>query len=233
MTTFALVHGAWHDAGCWDQLILELHSLGHETIAMDLPCEDPSATFVDYADVVLSSLNDIDDDVVLVGHSLAGHTIPLVAAKRSVRSLVYVCALAPVPGRSFVEQMRDEPTMLIAGYELGMEIDGLGRRAWVDEKRARHTFYEDCPDDVAAQAFTRLRPQSPAPYVEACPLQSLPAVPATYVLCSEDRLVNPDWSRRIARERLGAAVIELPGSHSPFLSRPRALAGVLHTGLSP
>jgi hypothetical protein len=36
-----------------------------------------------------------------------------------------------------------------------------------------------------------------------------------------------DWAKRIARDRLDAEVIELPGSHSPFLSRPSTLAEVL------
>jgi hypothetical protein len=41
-------------------------------------------------------------------------------------------------------------------------------------------------------------------------------------------MVNPEWSRRIAHERLDAELVELPGGHSPFLSRPAALAEVLH-----
>jgi hypothetical protein len=40
-------------------------------------------------------------------------------------------------------------------------------------------------------------------------------------------MVNPDWSRRIARDWLNAELIALPGSHSPFYSRPRELAAVL------
>jgi hypothetical protein len=41
-------------------------------------------------------------------------------------------------------------------------------------------------------------------------------------------MVSPDWSRRIARDWLGADLIELPGSHSPFYSRPKVLAALLH-----
>jgi pimeloyl-ACP methyl ester carboxylesterase len=81
---------------------------------------------------------------------------------------------------------------------------------------------------VATTAWERLRPQSATPYVELCPLESFPAAPATYVVCAEDRLVAPDWSRRIARERLNAELLELPGGHSPFLSRPGQLAQLLN-----
>lgn len=40
-------------------------------------------------------------------------------------------------------------------------------------------------------------------------------------------MLGNDWAKRVARDRLGADPIELPGSHSPFLSRPNALAAAL------
>lgn len=56
--------------------------------------------------------------------------------------------------------------------------------------------------------------------------------PTYYVLCNEDRLINPDWSRQFAKKKLRAELIELPGSHSPFLSRPSHLAKVLEDVLA-
>jgi hypothetical protein len=54
----------------------------------------------------------------------------------------------------------------------------------------------------------------------------MPDGPSTYVLCTEERALSPAWSRRAAAS-IGAAVVELPGGHSPFLSRPAVLADVL------
>jgi hypothetical protein len=48
-----------------------------------------------------------------------------------------------------------------------------------------------------------------------------------HTVCIDDRIVRPEWSRRIARDWLTADLIELPGSDAPFLSRPAALAEVL------
>ncbi|MGH9039063.1 MAG: alpha/beta fold hydrolase, partial [Acidimicrobiia bacterium] len=62
---------------------------------------------------------------------------------------------------------------------------------------------------------------------EPCPLERWPDVPGSYILCTDDRPIPPAWSRRIAREQLGVEAIELPGGHSPMLSRPRHLAEVL------
>jgi pimeloyl-ACP methyl ester carboxylesterase len=227
VTTFALVHGAWHGAWCWERLAPELEARGHRVVAVDLPSDDATATFETYAEVVVQAL-DAEKDVVVVGHSLAGLTIPLVAARRPVRRLVYLCGLAPVPGRSFTEQLSVEPDTLLPDYRAGLgEPDDAGRTRWQDEALARAVLYADCGERDAGAAFARLRPQARTPHAQPCPLEALPEAPRTYVVCEEDRMVNPGRARKVARERLDADLVELPGGHSPFLSRPGELAAVL------
>src|SRR5437868_15426566 len=92
MTTFALLHGAFHGAWCWDLVRPELESRGHRTVAMDLPCDDPGAGSARYAEVVAEAIRDEGDDVIVVGHSLAGLTVPLVAATRPVARMVFLNA---------------------------------------------------------------------------------------------------------------------------------------------
>ena len=229
MTTFALVHGAWHGAWCWERLVPELEALGHRAIAIDLPIEDPSASFDDYADAVCEAVVDQPrDDLVVVGHSLGGLTVPLVAARRPMRHLVYLCALTPIPGQPFAKQMREDAAMLNADYPKGLgPKDALGRRAWVDNEFAAFHLFGDCDDATISAAVARLRPQALNPYGVPCSLRTFPDVACTYVVCAEDRMVNPDWSRAMARDRLGAEIVEMPGSHSPFLSRPKELASIL------
>ncbi len=197
---------------------------------MDLPCDDSAATFETYADVVVRALEvAAREEAVLVGHSLAGLTIPLVAASRPLSRLIFLCAIPPIPGRSFVEQIQIEEEMLQPAYLSGLgQPDAEGRRAWVDEAVARRVFYADCDEMAAHNAFERLRPQAQSPYVQPCALESIPPIPCTYVVCGEDRIVNPVWSRRVAGEWLNADLVELPGGHSPFLSRPADLANLLH-----
>ena len=48
---------------------------------------------------------------MLVGHSLAGLTIPLVAARRPVRRLVFLCAVVPEFGRSLADQVAADPDL--------------------------------------------------------------------------------------------------------------------------
>jgi pimeloyl-ACP methyl ester carboxylesterase len=233
VTTFALVHGAWHGGWCWERLTPELERRGHRTVVVDLPCTDPEALFPDYATVVVEALADVGEDVVVVGHSLAGHTIPLVAARRPVRALVFLCALIAQPGASFADQLKAERDIFVPGYEAGLApADERPVRTWARPDVACETMFQDCPEAVAEAAFARLRPQASTPYFAPCALDVLPAVPAAYVVAADDRIVNPVWSRRAAPERLGVRPIELPGGHSPYLSRPGAVADVLEAQLA-
>jgi pimeloyl-ACP methyl ester carboxylesterase len=224
VTTFALVHGAWHGAWCWERLTPILQQAGHDVVAMDLPIDDGSASFDTYADVACVALDECDDDVVLVGHSLGGQIIPLVAERRAVRHLVYLCAYVPDIGRSLAGQLGDEPDMLNPACYAGLKTDTQSRVAWADSALARTLMYADCDEPTAEAAINRLRPQSAYGYALPTSLTEFPPVDCTSMICSEDQLVGYQWAKRVARDRLGAKLVELPGSHSPFLSRPLVLA---------
>ena len=90
MTTFCLVHGAWHDDACWEPLVEILRSRGHNCITPVLPLEDDDASFEDYASVVTDALPDAGEPV-LVGHSMSSAVVPLVALARPARLVVYLC----------------------------------------------------------------------------------------------------------------------------------------------
>ncbi len=228
MATFALVHGAGHGAWCWERLVPALEVRGHTAIAMDLPCDDPAAGCVRYAEVVATVLPPVAD-LVVVGHSLGGLTIPLVATRRPVRMLVFLCALIPVFGQSLLDQLAADPGIYHDALRTHPgRVTGPDGSTWFrDAAAAQAVFYQDCPSEDARWAFARLRPQASAPRREPCPLVAWPPAARAYVLARDDRAVSPAWSRSAARARLGVDPIELEGGHSPFLARPGELAGVL------
>ncbi len=57
--------------------------------------------------------------------------------------------------------------------------------------------------------------------------RGLPAAHSVSLVCARDAVVNPDYSRRAARERLGVASVELDAGHFPMLTAPDALADAL------
>jgi Alpha/beta hydrolase family len=160
---------------------------------------------------------------------MGGQSIPLVAARGRVRRLIYLCALLSIPGQPLIRQLTDDASMVNPDYAKGLsDTDIEGRRMWVDMVIARAHLFADCDAESALVALARLRPQALHPYRLPCSLSELPDVDSTYVLCTEDMMVNAEWSRRVAPERIGADVIEMLGGDSLFLTRPRALADVLH-----
>jgi pimeloyl-ACP methyl ester carboxylesterase len=128
---------------------------------------------------------------------------------------------------SFLERLATEKMINLA-YAGGLgDVDSLGRRAWVHTDLARQFMYADCDIQTSEAAIARLRPQAQSPYSVACSLDAYPDVPTTSIVCSDDQLVIPAWSREFAQTRLNAELVEMPGSHSPFLSRPDDLAAIL------
>jgi pimeloyl-ACP methyl ester carboxylesterase len=221
MSTFVLVHGAYHGSWCWDPLLPELARLGHTAVTPELPITDPQAGWDDYRDAVLGCLDGVSDPI-LVGHSLAGLVVPLVADRRPVPLIVYLCALIPEAGWTVETSHQSAAADEDDG---GMTVDEQGRLSSTRSFAERH-FYNDCSAGQADWAFARLRPQAPI-WTRPWPLERLPSVPNAYVVCAEDQMVDPDWSRRTAPQRLGCVPAEMPGGHSPFLSRPAALAELL------
>ncbi len=225
MTTFALVHGAWHGAWCWERLVEPLERRGHGAIAMDLPAEDLDAGLDEYADIVAAFLATADDDAIVVGHSLNGLILPLVAARRPVAAIVYLCAFLPLDGKSINDQFADS-SLPILTFSERPQPDGHGCSHWPDEAAATRALYPDLTPEDAHWAFSNLRPQAPKSQGEPHPA-GLPPVRAVSIIGTRDGGLSPEWSRVVARERLGVAPIELDTGHFPMISDPEALADAL------
>jgi pimeloyl-ACP methyl ester carboxylesterase len=226
VTTFGLVHGAYHGAWCWGPTVAELERRGHRALTVDLPCEDSTAGAAAYAAAAVEAFADADDDLVVVGHSLGGLTIPLVAHARRVQRLVYLCAMLPRVGRTQDDVMDDEPEMLLPGPPGGIYQGEDGASHWKPQA-AVSRFFSDCEPAVATWAAEQLRGQFWVITQEVTPLVGWPDVPSSYVLGTADPIVNPEWSRRIVAEVLGVQPMEIAAGHSPFLSAPVALVDAL------
>jgi pimeloyl-ACP methyl ester carboxylesterase len=203
MATFTLVHGAWHGGWAWDLVRPELESLGHTVATPDLPCDDADAGLEEYARVVPAA-------DVLVGHSLGGLTIPLVAA----RLRVFLCALVPGIGLD---------DTFVPGFGDARVRDELGRSYYPNpDDAARECQY---PPEAFALAL-KLRRQAAKP-TSGIADRVMTDGPRSYIVCTQDAVIRPDWQRRVAREQLGVEPIELDTGHSPMLTHPRELAVLL------
>ena len=213
MATFVLIHGAGGRASYWDLVRAELEPVGHEVVAMDLPC-DQEVGLNAYTAAVVDAIGDRRGELVLVAQSLAGFIAPLVCAQVPVDLMVLIAAMVPRPGES-------------------------GGEWWVNTGHAEAVAAEGLPDDSPETLFTHDVPAEvldsvPPPrnqtgtlFEEPWPLPAWPEVPTLFVVCRDDRFFPADWLRAIARERLGVEPLEIPGGHCAFLSQPQALAAAL------
>jgi pimeloyl-ACP methyl ester carboxylesterase len=218
VTTFALVHGAWHGGWCWERVAARLEARGHTVVAPDLPCEDPEAGAGRYADVVCEALEGAGDDVVAVGHSSGGLTIPVVATRRPIRRLVFLAAFIPEVGRSLNQQLAGMHAFHddFRRLRVHQDIHPDGSSSW-PERVAIEAYYYDCTPADARWAVTRMRRQAQLPFQEVTPLEAWP----------EDRTLRPEWCREEARRRLGVEPVDIPGGHCSFLLEPTALLELL------
>jgi pimeloyl-ACP methyl ester carboxylesterase len=225
--TFGLVHGSWHGAWCWEPLEQEFRRAGYRSVAMDLPIENPAATFDDYADVVVEHLKD-EPEIILVGHSRGGNVIPRAAGRLATSKLVFLnSSFEPATvGHPTTEELKSQAVPYRNSQQFLDSIIPLEQgMTEINPEMAKELFFWDCPPDVQEQAVAKLRPQRR--YQAEPVLEVWPELPQEYILCEEDRVIFPAWSEYAARNWLGIEPIRLAGGHSPFLSRPKELAELL------
>jgi pimeloyl-ACP methyl ester carboxylesterase len=209
--TFVLIHGGGDGAWNWHLTEAGLRAGGHDVVAVDLPT-DESAGLNECADAVVAAIGG-RTRLVVVAHSFGGFVAPLVCDRLAAEALVLVAGMVPAPGEA-PRDWWDNTGLPTARSESG--FDGLDDFA---------TYYHDVAPDLAAEAISRERSfPSMRTYDEPWPRAAWPDVSTHYLLCGDDRLLPPAWTRQMVRERLGITADEIDGGHCVMLSRPTELA---------
>jgi pimeloyl-ACP methyl ester carboxylesterase len=207
--TYVLIHGAGDVGWYWHLVDAALRSRGHDVVAMDLPVDDDSAGFSDYADVVVDAIGS-RNDLVVVSQSLGAYVAPIVCERVPARLLVLVAPMIPAPGEPADDMLAN------TGYSQYESAAG-------DDQSELAIFYHDVEPALAAEALARGRRQSDTPGKEPWPLRAWPRVPTRCLLCRQDRIFPAAWLRRVARDRLGLIADEMDSGHTPALSHPDEL----------
>lgn len=196
---------------------------GHAVRTPDLPIEDPDATMTDWVDAIAGSLGDAPEPVVLVGHSLGGVLLPLVAARRPVVRQVYLAAILH-PALLPPDAPRPHPRGVFTALERFQD----GSHRWPTLEAATTALYGRCTPSDAAWAFAHLRRQQTArPWADVPAPPATASSPVTAIACTADQVVDPAFVRWAAASVLDADLLEIDADHSPFLSAPDALADLL------
>ena len=235
MSTYVLVHGAWHGAWCWNKLVPELEALGHNAVTFDLPGhgDDPTprrtVTLDSYAAAITRVLDSCDEKVFLTGHSMGGMAITAAAEQRpeKIRTLVYIAAFLPGNGESLfaIEERNPRPSVPDS-----LVPAANGKTATLPPERIVDLFYHDCSEEDIAYNLEHLTPQ-PLELLKT-PLtvtqERFGTIPRVYIECTDDHAISIELQRDMIEASPCTKVISMKSSHSPFLSKPRELARILH-----
>jgi pimeloyl-ACP methyl ester carboxylesterase len=238
MTDFAFLHGGGQGGWVWDETIaaIRLQSGGSaRCLALDAPgCgakRGRDTTEIAFAEITRELVADVEAaalrDVVLVGHSQAGMTVPQMAefAPHLFRKLIYVTCSAPLPGQTTLDQMghgRHGDSAEEVGYPVGADA--------TMPERFRAMF---CNDMEAAEADAFLARLGPDMWPMVCYSHAdwrydhLRAVPSSYVVCLRDQALTPEWQYRFADRLHARRIHRIDAGHQVMNTRPQALAEVL------
>jgi pimeloyl-ACP methyl ester carboxylesterase len=225
---FVLIHGATLGAASWERLT---PLLAGEVLAVDLPGRGSRAdvdirtvTLDDCAAAVAADIVERDlTDIVLVGHSFGGVTVPRVMAllPDRIRQVVLLSAVVPEDGSRVLDQIDPEVRGAVeAGIAGGVYTVGLDA--------ARFMLCNDADDDQSDFILGQLVDDAAAMLAEPVDLSGyrLP-IPRTYVHHSKDQCYPPDLQAR-SSARIGAEVITIEAGHMALVTIPDQVAAILN-----
>jgi pimeloyl-ACP methyl ester carboxylesterase len=229
MSTFVLVHGAWHGGWVWQRVIPSLRGAGHEVHAPTLTgvsdrahLISPSVGLSTHVQDVVALIEAHDlDDVVLVGHSYAGQVVTGVADRVPGRLArrVYLDAFAGRDGEAAIDLL---PETVAGHYRESVAGPGFG---WLIPVRSLGVLGVTEQADLEWLA-PRLTPHPWLTYTEPLRLGGGgDRVPAAYVECVDwMRVFQPHAERAAA---LGWPVHHLATGHEAMVTAPKELAELL------
>jgi pimeloyl-ACP methyl ester carboxylesterase len=222
-----LVHGAWGGAWIWHRVLAPLRAAGHAVHAVTLTGDGerahlrrPEIGLVDHIADVLALIEAEElHNVVLVGHSYGGMVITGVADRLlaqapagTLRHLVYVDAVLPLPGESWssshTAQTVAERSGAAAANGNALPVPdpaafGMAGadREWLLRRQVPHPF---------------------GPYKEPLHFDTArwAVLPRTFIDCNQPALPTIAVSRQRVRQQPGWQVVEMATGHCPMVSEP-------------
>ncbi|MDX2144017.1 MAG: alpha/beta hydrolase [Rhodospirillaceae bacterium] len=226
--TYVLVHGAWHGGWCWRDVVTGLRAQGHTVFAPTLTGLGERVHLMSKSVNLSTHVTDVVNvfefeelsDVILVGHSYAGHVIPLVAdrIKARIRHLVFLDAVVAQDGKAFLPP------------GVGEERAKTARDGYLQDPPEVPWFGVPADHPNAAWVRRRLTPHPLPTLMEPVRFQNdgHAGLPKTYIRCLKRREMtepdpmavayanNPDWTW-----------LTLDTGHDAMVTMPKELTDML------
>jgi pimeloyl-ACP methyl ester carboxylesterase len=222
-TSVVLVHGSFVDGSGWQPVYRLLRNEGYAVGVV----QNPTLSLDGDVQAARHTIDAQNGPVVLVGHSYGGAVITEAGNDPNVAALVYIAAFAPDAGESVNSLIANPPPGAPVPPILPPQ-DGL---LLLDREKFHSSFAGDVRADVAEFMADSQVPSGVDALGGTITDPAWRSKPSYYLVTTDDRMI-PAPAQRSMAERAGATVVQVPASHSVFLSHPEAVAGLIQTALN-
>ena len=212
-----LVHGLFADGSSWSEVIPRLQGAGLNVTSV----QNPLTTLPEAVDAAQRVLARQDGPTVLTGHSFSGMIVTDAGVHPNVSALVYVAARAPDADEDYTALAKTFPTPPASA---GIIFDGDEGR--LSEEAFLRDFAGDLQEAKARALFAVRWPFHKALLTGKTAHAAWRSKPSWYAVSTEDRTINPDLERFMAK-RMGAKTIEVKASHVSLISQPETIANLI------
>jgi pimeloyl-ACP methyl ester carboxylesterase len=220
ISNVVLVHGGFVDGSGWEPVYRILRKEGYEVSVV----QNPTLSLAGDVAVTRRVLAGLAGPAVLVGHSYGGVVITEAGNDPKVAALVYIAAFAPDKGESVAS--------LIANPAPGAPVppilppqDGF---LLLDRAKFAASFAGDVAPETAAFMADSQVPWGVEALSGAVTEPAWRKKPSWYLVATDDRMIPPP-AQRFMSKRAGSTVVEHPGSHSVYVSKPEPVAAIIAT----
>jgi pimeloyl-ACP methyl ester carboxylesterase len=212
-----LVHGLFADGSSWSEVIARLQGVDLNVTSV----QNPLTTLPDAVAAAQRVLDRQDGPTVLAGHSFSGMIVSEAGVHPSVSAVVYVAARAPDANEDYTALAKKFPTPPASA---GITFDGDEGR--LSEAAFLRDFAGDVPEARAKVLYAVQQPFQKALLAGKTTQASWRTKPSFYAVSTEDRTINPDLQRFMAK-RMAARTVEVRASHVSLISQPDAIAALI------
>jgi pimeloyl-ACP methyl ester carboxylesterase len=211
------VHGLWADGSCWNKVINPLVDKGYKVISV----QNPTTSLEDDVATTKRAIDRADGDVILVGHSWGGSVITEAGADPHVKALVYIAAFAPDKGETAASLTESVAPTILSGF-----IQNANGYLTVSREGVAKAFAGDLSPKEQDVVYAVQQPASQRVFGDVGVNAAWKTKPSWYVVASEDKAINPELEKRMAK-RANAKTTILKTNHVAMLSKPNEVLDVI------
>jgi pimeloyl-ACP methyl ester carboxylesterase len=213
-----LVHGGFVDGSGWAGVHQILKNQGYNVLVV----QNATKSLADDVATTKAVIDSLGSEVVLVGHSYGGVVITEAGTHPKVSSLVYITAFAPDKGESVASLIANPPP----GAPVPPILPPKDGYLFLDRTKFAASFAADVDVDTASFMADSQVPWGVEALAGAVTEPAWRSKPSYYLVASEDKMIPPPAQRAMAG-RAKAEMVEVPGSHAVYVSKPAEVAKII------